>query len=96
MLSFTDAELSRFVAGFLWPLARIAAFIGAAPVFGNVGIPKRVKVMLAIGVTIAVMPGTGAAPISAAILASGHMNSAMNRDSSASVKLIIEPGLNRS
>ena len=60
MISFTDAELSRFIAEFLWPLARIAALIGAAPIFGNTGIPARVKVMLAIGVTIAIMPGAGA------------------------------------
>jgi flagellar biosynthesis protein FliR len=73
MIGFTDAELSGFLAGFLWPLARIAAFIAAAPVFGNLGVPARVKVLLAVGVTLAILPGAGAAagiaPWSAAGLA---------------------------
>jgi len=73
LITFSDAEVYRLLAEFMWPLTRIAAFIGTAPILGNVGIPRRAKVMLAIGVTIAIMPGAGAAqgiePWSAAGLA---------------------------
>ena len=62
MISFTEADLFRFLAGFLWPLARVAALVGVAPIFGTLGVPRRVKVMLAIGVTIAVAPMVGPVP----------------------------------
>ena len=62
MISFTAAELSALIAGFLWPFARVAALVAAAPVLGNVGVPRRVKLLLAIGVTAAVAPLAGPLP----------------------------------
>lgn len=62
MLSFTDAELAGWLAAFLWPLARIAALVGAAPVFGNTGVPRRVKLLIALALTVAVAPLAGPLP----------------------------------
>lgn len=62
MISFTYAELSAFLAGFIWPLARVAALVTTAPVLGNIGVPTRVKVLLALGVSLAAAPLAGTLP----------------------------------
>ncbi len=62
MLSVTYEQLSGLIAAFLWPLARVAALIGTAPILGNIGVPMRVKALLAIAVTIALAPLAEAPP----------------------------------
>lgn len=62
MLQVSDSQLAALVAGFLWPLARIAALVAAAPVFGNIGIPRRAKVLLAVAITVAIAPLAGPMP----------------------------------
>ncbi|HUL93802.1 MAG TPA: flagellar biosynthetic protein FliR [Burkholderiales bacterium] len=62
MISFTYAQLSAFLAGFIWPLARVAALVTTAPILGNIGVPTRVKVLLALGVSLAAAPLAGALP----------------------------------
>ena len=54
MLSFTDAELTRWIGQFFWPFVRILALFGAAPAFNSVSIPARAKVALAFVVAVAV------------------------------------------
>ncbi len=56
MISITTAELNELLAIFLWPLSRILALIASAPIFGNPSIPVRVKLGLAIMITILVTP----------------------------------------
>lgn len=56
MLSITTAELNTLLATFIWPLSRILALIAAAPILGNPSIPVRVKLGLAIMITILVAP----------------------------------------
>ena len=56
MLNFTYEELAAVVAGFLWPLARVAALIGTAPLLGTAGVPRRVKALVAIAITLALSP----------------------------------------
>jgi flagellar biosynthetic protein FliR len=48
MITFTSAELNTWIAAFLWPLTRILGLISTAPLFGNVSVPARVKIVLAI------------------------------------------------
>src|SRR5882672_3840326 len=62
MISFTYAQLSGFIAEFIWPLARVAALVATAPILGNIGVPARVKVLLALGVALATAPLAGAIP----------------------------------
>lgn len=59
MIDFSDTALSAFLAGFLWPLARIGALVAAAPVLGNLGVPRRIKVLLAVAITVTVAPLAG-------------------------------------
>ena len=56
MISITTAELNTLLAAFLWPLSRILALVATAPIFGNPSTPIRVKLGLAIAITILVMP----------------------------------------
>ncbi len=56
MISITTAELNILLASFLWPLSRILALIATAPILGNPSVPIRVKLGLAVMLTILVMP----------------------------------------
>jgi len=51
VISFTTVQLNAWIFGLLWPLTRILGLIGAAPVFGNTGVPMLIK--LTLGVTLA-------------------------------------------
>lgn len=56
MISITTAELNTLLATFLWPFSRILALVASAPILGNPSVPVRVKLGLAIMITILVMP----------------------------------------
>ncbi len=62
MISFTQAQLYAWLTAFIWPLIRILALITAAPVFGNTVVPTRVKIALAVAVTVLVSPVLGPMP----------------------------------
>ena len=62
MLTITTAELNTWIASLLWPLTRILGLIVTAPVFGNLSIPARVKVMFGIMVTLIIAPTVPALP----------------------------------
>ena len=57
MIEVTNAQLYGWIAAFLWPLFRLLALIGTAPLFGESTIPRRVKVGLA-ALTAAVVSPT--------------------------------------
>lgn len=56
MINITTAELNTLIATFIWPFSRILALIATAPILGNPSIPVRVKLGLAIMITILVTP----------------------------------------
>lgn len=56
MISFTSAQLSTWLAAFIFPLARILALIASSPIFGNRQIPARLKVGFAVLLTLVVAP----------------------------------------
>jgi flagellar biosynthesis protein FliR len=47
VLTFSDADLYRWLGHFFWPFVRTLALFAAAPGFSSVAIPVRVKVALA-------------------------------------------------
>ena len=57
MIQFTSADLNALIVGFMWPLTRILGLIAAAPMFGNVSVPRRIKVALGILLAMIVAPG---------------------------------------
>ncbi|WP_151702671.1 flagellar biosynthetic protein FliR [Nitrincola alkalilacustris] len=50
------AEIEQMVANFLWPLFRIGSFFMAIPIIGTQLVPQRVRLGLAIAVTVVLMP----------------------------------------
>lgn len=62
MISITTAEFSVLLATFLWPLTRILALVASAPILGNPSVPVRVKLGLAIMITLVVAPTLGPMP----------------------------------
>ncbi len=61
-MSFTDAQLSQWMADFLWPLMRIAALLMAAPIFSIRQIPVRFRMLLAVLITLLVHPVLPSSP----------------------------------
>ncbi len=51
-----SAEIAAWVGAFLWPLTRVAALVSVAPVFGSRTLPRRVRLMLALALTWAIVP----------------------------------------
>ena len=62
MLTVTLAEMNTWVAALLWPLARILGLITAAPLFGNAGVPMRVKLLLGVMLALIIAPIVPAVP----------------------------------
>ncbi len=56
MLNFTSAQLDAWMAMFMFPLTRILALLASAPVIGNKQVPVRVKVGLAVLLTLLISP----------------------------------------
>lgn len=54
MLEVSSAQLQAWVVLFLWPFARIIAFVMAAPLFGHSNVPGQVKVILAVVLSVLV------------------------------------------
>ena len=62
MISVTSAQLSAWLAMFFFPFSRILALIASSPVLGNKQVPARVKIGLALMLTIIIAPTLDAQP----------------------------------
>lgn len=49
-------EVTAWVGGFMWPFIRVAALFGVMPVLGAKQVPRPVRILLAIFVTLTMMP----------------------------------------
>lgn len=56
MVEITFAQLQGWLIAFLWPFARITAFMAVAPLWGHSSIPNQAKVGLAVLVAIVIAP----------------------------------------
>ncbi|HYD79795.1 MAG TPA: flagellar biosynthetic protein FliR [Paucimonas sp.] len=56
MITLTSAQLHAWIAAFLWPLTRILGLIAAAPLFGNISVPARVKIVLGAMLALIISP----------------------------------------
>lgn len=63
MISIGSAQIDTWIAAFIFPLARILAFIAAAPLWSTGGIPKRTRLIMAIAITVAITPSLPAMPV---------------------------------
>lgn len=62
MVEVTFAQLQGWLVAFLWPFARITAFMAVSPLWGHTSIPNQVKVGLAALVAVVIAPILPAMP----------------------------------
>ncbi len=66
MITFTTAQLDAWLGTLLWPFVRFLALLSSAPVLGHRSVPVRVKIGLAMLLTLIVapnLPAIGAVPL---------------------------------
>lgn len=56
MISLSSLQIDAWIAAVMFPLARILAFIAAAPLWSTAGLPRRIRLMLGLAITIAIAP----------------------------------------
>ena len=56
MISIGSVQIDAWIAAFIFPLARILAFIAAAPLWSTAGIPQRTRLIMGIAITVAIAP----------------------------------------
>lgn len=54
MISINSGQIDTWIAAFIFPLARVLGFIATAPLWSSAGIPRRTRLMLGIGITVAI------------------------------------------
>jgi flagellar biosynthesis protein FliR len=63
MISIGSAQIDVWIAAFIFPLARILAFIASAPLWSTGGIPRQTRLIMGIAITAAIAPTLTAMPI---------------------------------
>lgn len=62
MISIGSAQIDAWIAALIFPLARILAFVAAAPLWSTTSIPLRTRLMLGLAITLAIAPALPAMP----------------------------------
>lgn len=57
MISVGSAQIDAWIVAFIFPLSRILGFMATAPLWSTAGVPKRVRLTIAIAVAVALAPG---------------------------------------
>mgnify|MGYP001183563307 FL=1 len=61
-MPLTTAEITAWLGTFAWPWIRVSAMLMAAPVFGHVQVPVRLRVFLGVVLAVAMLPAVGEVP----------------------------------
>jgi len=67
MIEFSSAQADLWLGAIFWPLVRILAMVGAAPLFSHRAIPLRAKVALAVAFALAIAPNLPPQPLGDAL-----------------------------
>ncbi|TDJ76680.1 flagellar type III secretion system protein FliR [Pseudomonas putida] len=62
MLELTDAQIGTWVATFLLPLFRVTAMLMTMPIFGTKMLPARIRLYVAVAITVVIVPALPALP----------------------------------
>jgi flagellar biosynthetic protein FliR len=62
LIALTTAELGGYFGQFLWPFFRIAGFLMVAPVIGSQLVPVRIRMVIALALTVIIVPVLPAMP----------------------------------
>ena len=57
MLELSAAQIGTWVATFLLPLFRVAAVLMTMPIFGSRMLPARIRLYVAVAITVVIVPG---------------------------------------
>ncbi len=55
-LILSSAEITAWIGSFFWPLIRVASMFSIAPVIGGKQIPRRIRIVAALLITLAILP----------------------------------------
>ncbi len=55
-MSFSGAEIMTWLASIFWPFVRVSAMLTAAPIFSARSIPARIRIILAVVITMVLVP----------------------------------------
>ncbi len=55
-MNFTESQILGYVSSFIWPLLRISAMFVAMPLFSIQAVPARIRLLLSLAITLAIMP----------------------------------------
>jgi flagellar biosynthesis protein FliR len=78
VFTFDASQLSQWYGSVFWPLTRMLALVATAPVLSHRAIPIRVKVGIALAVTLAIAPVVASPPLTGMLESSGLMPLAHN------------------
>jgi flagellar biosynthetic protein FliR len=78
LIALTTAQLSQWYGSVFWPLTRVLALLATAPVLSHQAIPIRVRVGIALAITLAIAPVVGAPPLAGVLEARGLVSLAHN------------------
>jgi flagellar biosynthetic protein FliR len=78
MLTFSAAQLSAWYGALFWPLVRVLALFSAAPIFSHPSLPLRVRIGLAIAISLVLAPGVPLPSIDDVLSAAGLLALARN------------------
>lgn len=56
MIQLTSAQLDAWIMAFLYPATRILALLSVAPPFNNPALTTRIRLILGLAITVAIMP----------------------------------------
>lgn len=62
MITLNSLDLYALIASFMWPFTRIMGLLAVAPLFGNNGVPARLKIALGILLGAIIAPTLGPMP----------------------------------
>jgi len=78
LIAFDTSQLSQWYGSVFWPLTRILALFATAPVLSHQAIPVRVKVAIALAITLAIAPVVSSPPLAGLLEARGFVLLAHN------------------
>lgn len=62
LLSLTTEQMGAYIGQLLWPLFRIAGFLMVAPVIGSQLVPTRIRLVVALSISVLIAPVLPAMP----------------------------------
>jgi flagellar biosynthetic protein FliR len=73
MITFTSEQLAAWYGAVFWPMVRVLALISVAPLLSHRAVPVRMKIALALSITVLLVPQVQSPPITDVLTAPGLM-----------------------